>query len=489
MPKKTLIIFISVFLIVGAIVITLSILSNKESQSETPDTPWYQKFNPFGTGFINNQNNNNNQNPGDVPFDQTGGTTKISRFYQITDFPVSGGVYVTEKKPIQSSATQEEKKVIIDSTTKVGRQEIQKILNGTLTLKTPLVTDGNFGKLTIEAIKEFQKLKGVSITGKIDQETAPFFTKTDGTSNIVQYEFVPTVRYVERQNGHLHKIYLDTLTTEKISNSTIPSIYEAFLNNTGESVIYRYLSGDKSITTFLATLGSPKGEFLVENITDMSVSPEKTKFFYLVENTNGVNGIIGTFGAAGREVVFSSPFTEWLSQWTNNQKIYLTSKASYVTKGSVFLLNTTTKTISKIFGNVVGLTTLVNPGGTFVLYSESTSSGPRLQVFNVTNHTIKELDLYGLPEKCIWSKDNINVYCGVPNNIIGNQYPDIWYQGLVSFDDFFVKINTLTGERTTIANSIDETPIDATKLFLDEKEENLFFINKKDLTLWSLNIK
>lgn len=482
---KKIIIFISVFLIVGAIVLTISSLLNKDTNPTGEETPWYQNFNPFGLidRVIDNnplQNSDNNDlNPDETP-------TKISRFYKITDFAVSGATSLTEKKAIVGD--QQEERIVIDANTKEGRQEIQKILNDTLSLQKPLVTDGNFGKLSISAIEEFQKLKGLFITGKIDKETAPYFTKVASSKNEVVYEYIPAIRYVERTNGHLYKMNWDTKEVEKISNSTIPSIYEASINNTGESVIYRYLSNENNITTFLATLGTVKGEFLVENISDVSISPDKNKFFYLAENSNGVTGLIGTFTGSGREVVFNSPFTEWISQWTN-QKIYLTTKASYVAEGSIFSLNTTNKTLTKILGGIKGLTTLVSPDGTYVLYSMYTQVGPKLAIFNTKDNTTKELDLYGLPEKCTWTKDSQYFYCGLPNDISGNQYPDIWYQGVVSFDDFFVKIDPKTGSKTNFANSLDETSIDAIRLFLDDKEENLFFINKKDMTLWSLNIK
>ena len=155
----------------------------------------------------------------------------------------------------------------------------------------------------------------------------------------------------------------------------------------------------------------------------------------------------------------------------------------------MFFLDTTRKTISKLFGKITGLTTMINGGGTLVLYSTSTETGPKLSVIDLSKHAIKDLNTYGLPEKCVWSSDNITVYCAVPNTISGNEYPDIWYQGLISFDDYFVKINTMTGEKITLTNSKDETPVDGTYLFLDKKETSLFFTNKKDSTLWSLEIR
>jgi hypothetical protein len=496
MPRKTIIIFISVFVIVGAIVLVFSLLSKKDSSvDETASTPWYQSFNPFGgsskTDEITGGETINDQGQGQ------NGATEYSAFYQITDFAIAGATFLEDLRPINNTNSEVieepvQNEVIINANTKEGRKEIQAILNSELSLEPPLVLDGSFGKLAIQAIKDFQKLKGVTITGKIDAETAPLFTKTTetiGAQEKERFESIPSVRYVERMNGHIHKMFLDTRIKEKISNSTIPSIYEAIFDKSGQSVIYRYLSSDKSISSFMATLGAEKGEFLPQDITDLSVSPDKTKFFYLTENSNGVVGTIGIFDKPTRSVVFNSSFTEWLSQWATIQKIFLTTKPAYGVNGSIFILNSTNKTITKLFGGVSGLTTLVNPNGTLILYSNSTETGPKLGIFDIEKHSIRDLKLYGLPEKCIWGQDNTTLYCALPNVITGIQYPDSWYQGLVSFDDYFVKIDALSGETSTIANSKNETSIDATHLFLNNTEDLLFFTNKKDSTLWSLKLK
>ena len=137
---------------------------------------------------------------------------------------------------------------------------------------------------------------------------------------------------------------------------------------------------------------------------------------------------------------------------------------------------------------MAGLTTLVNANSSNILYSVSTSSGPKLNIFNISKHESVDLKTSGLPEKCVWASDDTTIYCAVPNVILGNQQPNSWYQGLVSFDDYFVKIDTITGDRTTIANSTNETPVDATNIFLSKNEDKLFFINKKDYTLWSLDL-
>lgn len=487
MPKKQKIIFITVFVIVGIIVLGIYLWINRVNTGSTNETtPWYQNFNPFSSGTTNPDSKVTGPDEIITEPEEQGST---SRFLRITDFAVSGAMFLTDTRPLKITDEPKEVKTIIDSTTKEGRVKIQGILNTTLSLKKPLTEDGNFGAMTISALKEFQKLNSVPVTGKLDAETIPLFTEIKTSTDTATLEAVPAVRYVERMNGHIYKMFLDNKEIEKISNSTIPSIHEAVFDKTGETVIYRYLSVDKLVNSFVATLGTIAGEYLPTDISDLSVSSDKTKFFYLTKGVSGVVGSVRNFSTGVKNIVFSSPYTEWLSDWDAKGNVYLTTKASYSVPGNVYLLNQASKTISKVFGGVNGLTTKVSPNGTSVLYSTSTKTGPTLGLFTVKDHSVKDLDTYGLPEKCAWSSDNISVYCAIPSALSGGEYPDNWYQGLVSFDDYFVKINTTTGDKITIADSTKETSVDGVSLFLDNEESNLFFINKKDYTFWKLDIR
>ena len=91
-----------------------------------------------------------------------------------------------------------------------------------------------------------------------------------------------------------------------------------------------------------------------------------------------------------------------------------------------------------------------------------------------------------LPEKCVFSKTDENkIYCAVPISMPSAKYPDEWYQGLISFSDNLWQINVNTGIAKIIFYKSD---FDITNLFTDKNENYLFFTNKKDSTLWSLQI-
>lgn len=448
MPRKTKIIFITVFCIVGVSMLSFYFYTHK-SQTTTQTTTSTGTYQPFlGGSTTTGQNTQTSEAP-------TGDTTNTSnsttipeqaqsvvgtdRFHQITDFPVAGATFFEDTRPIPV---------------------------------TDIALPG--GELPPDQIAGGKTAKGKTIAPK---------------PQVPKFEIVPAIRYVERITGHIDEMYLDTKAVGKNSNGTIPSIYEAVFDGSASSVLYRYLSSDgKTINTFLASLGGVKGEFLPADILDISISPDKTKFFYLTKTFSGVVGTTRSFKDTKKNQVFNSSLTELLSQWVSSQTIYLTTKASSTVNGDLFSLNTMNGVLTKIFGGIQGLTTLANNDGSLVLYSSTANGSPRLGIFDVKKHATRDLGLSSLPEKCVWGSTTGFIYCAIPREVSGGQFPDSWYQGLVSFDDHFVKINTATGEISTIADSLYGIPVDGTHLFLNKTEDQLFFINKKDSSLWSLDL-
>jgi len=315
-------------------------------------------------------------------------------------------------------------------------------------------------------------------------------TKTNGAEPIVEpeTEIIDAVRFVERANGHVYDKFVDKNAIGKISNSTIPGVYEAIFGNNNQSIIYRYINSDgETIDSFIATLGGAQGQFLPDNIGDISLSQEGNQFFYSFNLVNNISGLISSFDQSSpKKQIFNSPYTEWLSQWINKQTILLTTKASYKYDGSVYALNISNGGITKVFGNIPGLTTLANKNGSKIIFSRATNNGPELGIYDVVNKTSESLFIYTMPEKCVWANDNISIICGVPQSINGVEYPDAWYKGLVSFNDKIVQINTNNKINVNLYSGGES--LDLIKLKLNNYGNILIFINKKDSTLWSLDI-
>jgi hypothetical protein len=402
---------------------------------------------------------------------------------------VVGGIYFFKKSntPTGTSTTGSDYKIF----NPFGTSEPTGSTSGTTNQIVSNVKQTNkFYRITDFAIAGaafFQNKKVLTSTEKPVPTINPKTKKV--TIPAVKFELIPSLRYVAKENGHIYSMDIATKNVQKISNTTIPGIEEVLFNKEATSLIYRYASLDrKTINSFLTTMGSTKSEFLPLDILGVATSPDKSKFFYFMKSNNGVVGYMRAFGSTQKTQVLSNPYTEWIPQWISESKIYLTTKASYSVPGILFSLDTKTKTLTKVLGGVRGLTTLSNSDGSRVLYGVSANDGPRLNIFNVKEHSTTSVDTYGLPEKCVWGKSGLYVYCAVPNTITGTQYPDSWYQGLVSFSDRFIKIDVASGNISDIINSEDITAVDATNLFLSENEEQLFFTNKKDSTLWGLNL-
>ena len=313
--------------------------------------------------------------------------------------------------------------------------------------------------------------------------------------------FAPALRYVNKATGNIYQTFADKIDERRFSSTVIPKVYEAFFGNEGNSVVMRYLKTDnKTIETFVGTVpkeslgvdliaaNEVKGSFLPENVSDISIAPDASKIFYLFNIADSAVGITLTLSTNTKVQVLDSPFTEWLSFWPNSKMITLTTKPSANVPGFMYAINPDRKDFNKILGGINGLTTLASPDGKMVLYGDNNLS---LSIFTMGTGSSSSLGVKTLPEKCVWGAVSDVIYCAVPKFIDRAQYPDSWYQGEVSFSDEIWKIDAVSGNTIMILDpvSVSGEEVDGIKLGLDENQNYLFFVNKKDSYLWELNLK
>lgn len=433
--------------------------TNGEETPSSPITNFFANFLPFGN------KNNTNTEPGEV-FDISNGNTdtevSVENLNKVSSMPIAGyGIFMKERF--------RDVPVVIPEPT------------------TPTET----ATTTTEAPKLDPKKETTTNTKKAVSKPTPPPT-----------EFVPALRYVEKANGNIYQTFADKLDERKFTNTVIPKVHEAFFGNKGESVVMRYLKEDGNIIeTYLGTL--PKeilgadtaesteivGKFLPENITDLSMSSDATKIFYLFNYKNSSVGITALTNGDKRVQIFNSPFTEWLSFWPKENMVTITTKPSADVPGYLYAIDTNRKTYNKILGDINGLTTLAGPDGNLVLYS---GKDMVLRMYHVNTRSSENLGVKTLPEKCTWNKSGTYIYCAVPKDIYGNNYPDTWYQGEVSFSDEIWKIDVVNSNAMTLADLPSMRggeEIDGIRLSVDENENYLFFMNKKDSYLWELKLQ
>ncbi len=309
------------------------------------------------------------------------------------------------------------------------------------------------------------------------------------------------LRYVDKANGNIYQTFADKIEERRFSTTIVPKVHEAYFGSRGETVIMRYLKEDgETIQTFVGSLpkemlggdgeGSAeiKGSFLQSGIRDISLSPDGSKMFYLFDSGENASGIMLNFATGKKAQIFSSPFTEWLSFWPANNIITLTTRPSARVPGYVYSIDGVGKNLIKIFGDVNGLTTLASPNGKLILFNDNNLS---LYIYREDTRNSGVLGIKTLPEKCVWGKESDVLYCSVPRLIPTGGYPDSWYQGETSFSDQIWKIDVSTKNTTLLFDSQKEREeeFDGIRLALDEKEDYLFFMNKKNPFLWKLDLK
>ncbi|MBX4210773.1 hypothetical protein KW783_02250 [Candidatus Parcubacteria bacterium] len=339
-------------------------------------------------------------------------------------------------------------------------------------------TNPAIGRLTLERLSDGPATSGT-------------FTKTvDGSF----------VEYIDRATGNLYDVNIDSLTKTRLTNKTIQKVVDASWG-AADNFIVRYGtdSGTESFSARLAaaplfatstSLRDFSGTFLPSGITDIVVSPKKDKLFYLV-TADTTKGFVSLPDGSKKVQLLDTPVSEWISMWPKDDTITLTTKASAASSGYLYFVNSKNGSMDPILSGQAGFTTLTNPSLGNILYSESTSQGFITNTYNAETTGSLPAPVTTLPEKCVWSKKNTNTaYCAVPKAIPSGNYPDSWYQGIVSFNDALYKIDVKSGTATFLIDPYEQlkSDVDGVKLFLDDNEDTLFFTNKKDSILWGLRL-
>ena len=313
------------------------------------------------------------------------------------------------------------------------------------------------------------------------------------------------VRFVDRGTGHIFQANDLNMAINEISNTTLPKIYESYWDKSLTVSVLRYLNDTTNIITSFyseirktATSTSSsttpfeiKGKYMSPNIDQIAVSPTKDKIFtWNIENGNGV-GYISSFDESKKVKIIDTPMTQVNIDWPENSTVTITTKGTAVASGYAYSIDTKTGEMLKLLGNIRGLSIRMSNDGKQVLYSIG-GNGILTSLLNVKNRNSSDVIFRTLADKCVWSilrKDE--VYCAVPTEIpTNNIYPDDWYKGTVSFVDKIWHLNTTIGEVHLMGDllALSNQLIDAEQLTLDPKDNFLYFINKRDLTLWVLDL-
>lgn len=298
------------------------------------------------------------------------------------------------------------------------------------------------------------------------------------------------IRTVNKTNGHIVDIFADNGFENLVSARIIPKIQEAIFGPNGGNVVLRYLSEDLETTeSFAGTISvgadsenALKGSFLPTNLISISVDKQNGKIFYLQNFDGNASGSFADSDGGNKKSIFNHSFSEWSTNFITPTKILFWTKPSGTTAGYAYIFNSQNSVFEKLIGGINGLTILPSKSGEKFLIGEGNQETLRMFWLNQASQTNNSISLKTLPEKCVWSKNENDIYCAVPKIINKAVYPDFWYQGQVSFNDDLIFLRLNTGEIKTLESPAEN--VDAINLTLSSDEKFLYFINKKDNSIW-----
>ncbi len=322
------------------------------------------------------------------------------------------------------------------------------------------------------------------------------------TEPVAGAQFLPhtyTVRYTERATGHILDVNLQTGDVSRVSNTTISKIYNSIWSANGSSTAMQSLDqAGTTITTYVATINKTgtstdtgykmTGGTFPENIEQIAFSPSSKSVFYLQSSGFGSKGYKTTPTNSKPTETFSSPLNEWLVEWPEENTITLTAKPSASVAGAVYKINLKNNSFTRILGGINGLVTKASPDMLNIAYTDNTGE---LFIHNTKSGTATSTKLRTIADKCTWSdRYSYILYCAVPSTIASGQIPNSWYIGSVSYSDNIYQIDIQTGENNLVGSLTKKlkSNFDVMNPQLSPDESYLVFTNKKDLTLWTLQI-
>lgn len=287
-----------------------------------------------------------------------------------------------------------------------------------------------------------------------------------------------TVVYVEQGTGHFFQINTATGEEGRVTNTSLPVVTHATLNETGTAAAFvSGLPGER--VTFI-------GRRLGDTIEQISLPPMAENFtftststvLYTVANAEGSRAFSYDLNTNQQREVFTTPFRDI--------RVHVTADATYVSnrpaaalEGSVYEVNGTS--LTPISNPRFGLTVLMEENWYAQTYvAENTI---RNEIVNRQSGEVTPVAPIMLPEKCVWHATDL--ICASPIGATAHTFIDDWYKGVAQANDRLWRIDPDSGGATQLMNpeTILQRPIDMNQVLVTD-DQIVYFKNRTDNTLW-----
>ncbi len=304
------------------------------------------------------------------------------------------------------------------------------------------------------------------------------------------------VRYVERASGYVLEANPETGQVTRLTNTLMPKIYEALLSETGH-VFERSLDTAGNISTFVGIIATNSdastasssaraltGRELAKNMVGLSAHPVSGALLYVVRSSAGSAVVSAEWNGDKQKTLLESAVVSWRPAILEDGRTLLVQSAADGVPGYGYELKKD-GTLNPLLGPVPGLVLRMQPGGSGLLWSQSSRGELRLFARTGQDATAVQIPVRTIADKCAWSpgKDFV-AYCGVPQGSTGQNFLDNWYRGAAHSSDALWRIDASAGTAELIHTPPSNTPIDIENIVVDRSGNYITFMNAGDKSLW-----
>jgi hypothetical protein len=317
-----------------------------------------------------------------------------------------------------------------------------------------------------------------------DKPTVGGFPFLVGTTTTV------AIRFIERETGHVYETPADQPTITRISNTTIPRIQKVLWVDR-DHFIATYLGDAEAMQNFYATLAPGKteqsliGSFLAPWERGV-LDPTGKSLLTATESASGVTFTLSKSDGTGAKAVFASPLKSWVPLQSSKALYAATAPSSGILG---YLYQVVNGALTKVTGTIPGMMALPSPSGRYIALSSGQQNSITLSVWDTKTLKSYPSPLATLATKCVWvSEDPVALVCGVPATLPAGAYPNDWLLGGVSFADDIWGIEPESGTTVLLADPEKEADASIDLWQPAVAGSYLTFINRRDLSFWSLKI-
>ncbi len=299
------------------------------------------------------------------------------------------------------------------------------------------------------------------------------------------------VTYYQKSTGFVRQARLDGSGLETISSFAIDGLNSVAWSSDKSKVLCSKINNEGK-EQYIYDYSISKASPIESDLRSVVFSKNGQKIAYNYINVMEGMSNISVADSTGEnwKTVLDVRINNPIIQWVDNYKLAIYGLPSFEDDSSILIVDTGDSQLERILSGNHGLSTIFSPDGNKLLYNSVDSDGEDLRIafFDRKSKAKKEIGIKTFIEKCVWSKNNKDVYCAVPERLPSGDLPDVFYKKTTQTKDYFVKINAETGNETVIIPKIASLNVDAREMFLSTTEDYLYFVNYVDGRLYGVDL-